>query len=344
MAKYFRALVPVAVLALAVPAAAQEAEDAPAKGGAPDGSVSGRQPSAGQADEAAANARRFFQAAQQAFADGKFAEAARSFEEAFRIKPHPAPLINAGDAWEKAGEYALAARSFQKALSLPQASERDRADAVDRLSRLKPQLGELKLLGDPAIRVRVDDEEFQGGETVFVFPGEHRVTLADVDGAKVRTLTLLAAGTRSIDVATLKPDPRQTATDGGATDVAADEAAPSEAQRGFPFSIPTMVGYGVAVLGAGAAVYFGLQVNDAESSFSEAPNRDDYDRFNTNKLLTNISLGVSVVGAGVGTYFLLQDLSKKKQAEAEAEANQRHVDVDVLATPGGAAVRAFGRF
>jgi len=328
MSTYFQALAALAVISLAIPAAAQDAEEAPGKA-AP--------------DEASANARRFFQAAQQAFADGKFAEAARSFEEAFRLKPHPAPLINAGDAWEKAGEYALAARSFQKALNLPQSSERDRADAVDRLSRLKPQLGELKLLGDASLRVRVDDEEFQGGETAFVFPGEHRVTLADVEGAKVKTVTLVAAGIRSIDVATLKPDPGQAANAGGATDVTADEASSSEERR-FPLSIPTMVGYGVALLGAGAAVYFGLQASDAESSFNEAPNRDDYDRFNQNKLLTNISLGVSVVGAGVGTYFLVQDLSKKKKREAEAEADLHRVDVDVWASPGGAAVRAFGRF
>jgi len=328
MSMHLRRLVALAVFVAALPVAAQEAEEAPPQSGA---------------DDAGANARRFFQAAQQAFADGKFAEAARSFEEAFRIKPHPAPLINAGDAWEKAGEYALAARCFQKALNLPQSSERDRADAVDRLSRLKPQLGELKLLGDASLRVRVDDEEFQAGDTAFVFPGEHRVTLADVDGAKVRNITILASGTRSIDVTTLKPEPGQAAS-AGAADASAGEAAPSAERRGFPFGIPTMVGYGVAVLGAGAAVYFGLQTNAAESSFNETPNRDDYDRFNQNKLLTNISLGVSVIGAGVGTYFLLQDLSKKKAAEAETADARRRVDVGVFPTPGGAAVRALGRF
>src|SRR5688572_32949982 len=58
------------------------------------------------------DARHYFQSAQKAFAEGRFLEAARAFEEAHRIKPHPAPLINAGDAWEKAGEYALAARAL----------------------------------------------------------------------------------------------------------------------------------------------------------------------------------------------------------------------------------------
>src|SRR5919109_108997 len=46
------------------------------------------------ADEAN-QARQAFQAGQQAFAEGRFEEAAQSFEEAFRIKPHANPLVNA---------------------------------------------------------------------------------------------------------------------------------------------------------------------------------------------------------------------------------------------------------
>src|SRR5687767_14279506 len=74
--------------------------------------------SAGAAAQGKDEARRFFNAGQKAFAAGRYVESAKAFEEAFRLKPHPAPLINAGDAWEKAGELALAARSFQRVLKL----------------------------------------------------------------------------------------------------------------------------------------------------------------------------------------------------------------------------------
>src|SRR5690606_38853472 len=78
----------------------------------------------------------------------------------------------------------------------------------------------------------------------------------------------------------------------------------------------TWIAYGVAAIGAGGAIYFGLQVNDAEDAYDENPNRDDLDRFNDNKLLTNVSLGVAVVGAGLGTFFLIQDLGSKPEKKA----------------------------
>src|SRR5690606_16244811 len=59
------------------------------------------------------DARPFYAAAQRAFNEGRYVDAAHGFEQAFKLKPHPAPLINAGDAWDKAGEYALAARAYQ---------------------------------------------------------------------------------------------------------------------------------------------------------------------------------------------------------------------------------------
>ena len=50
------------------------------------------------------------------------------------------------------------------------------------------------------------------------------------------------------------------------------------------------------------------QVVDARDSFESKPNRDDFDRFNQNKLLTNVFVGVAVVGAGLGTILLVNDL------------------------------------
>ena len=95
-------------------------------------------------------------------------------------------------------------------------------------------------------------------------------------------------------------------------------------------------------MGAGGAVYFGLQVNDAESSFNDHPNQDDYDRFNKNKLFTNISIGVAAVGAGVGTYLLIKDLGRK-----EKQTSVRHhlpVAVDAVPLQGGGMLLGSGRF
>ena len=290
-------------------------------------------------EDAAAMARRFFNSGQKAFAEGRFVDAAKAFEEAFRIKPHPAPLINAGDAWEKAGEYALAARIYQRVLEMPEATEQDRADAVDRLARLNPRLGIIEVLGDPSVRVRVDDDEFKGGQRVYVFPGEHKVTLVDVDGAKVRTLDVAAGTTRSVDVKSLEPTAKPTPDEPARpTEGVPTEDAGEDTGGVRPL---TLAMFGVAAVGVGAGVYFGLQVNDAEDSYNADPNQDDLDRFNQNKLLTNVSFGVAIVGAGLGTFFLIQDLGRGKKKPAEAA---RFTPVDVAPLAGGAMVVGRGRF
>lgn len=291
-------------------------------------------------EDPAAMARRFFNSGQKAFAEGRFTDAAKAFEEAFRLKPHPAPLINAGDAWEKAGEYALAARIYQRVLEMPEATEQDRADAVDRLARLSPRLGVIELLGDPSVRARVDDDEFKGGSRVYVFPGEHKVTLVDVDGAKQRTLDIAAGTTRSVDLVTLRPGEKSEPDDTSArpTEV---EPPPDVGETKGGIRPLTWAAFGVAAIGVGGAVYFGLQVNDAEQSYNDDPNQDDLDRFNQNKLLTNVSLGVAVVGAGVGTFFLIRDLSGKKKTPAEPVGR---VPVDVAPVHGGAVLIGRGRF
>lgn len=299
----------------------------------------------GSSGDAAADARRFFQAAQKAFDAGRYVDAARAFEDAFHIKPHPAPLINAGDAWEKAGEYAKAAQDFQRVLGLKQSTEQDRADAVDRLARLKPQLGTIELMGKPGQRVRVDEDEFKGGDRAYVFPGKHKVTLLDVDGARIRSLDVAAGTVRSVELSTLMPSKDEIQKQHEHQGTGGDHGTSGGIRP------VTWVAYGVGVLGLAGTAVFGLQANSAADSFDKSPNRDDYDRFNQDKLLTNISLGVGVVGVGVGTVLLLGDL-KRTASEPESDtsrtkrrAGRASVAVDVAPLPrGGGIVTAGGRF
>lgn len=296
------------------------------------------------------DARRFFDAAQKAFAEGRYTEAAHNFQKAFDLKPHPAPLINAGDAWDKAGEYALAARAFTEVLELDNATEQDRIDATDRLARISPKLGVIELVGNPKLRARIDKEEFRGGDEIYLFPGEHVVTLVDVDGAKSRTVQLAAGTKRSVDLSTLFPKKEQGSgstegASGGGSDPTQDSAG---GEAGI--STLTWAAYGVGALGLVGTVVFGLQVNSAESSYNDNPNQSDLDSFNQAKLLTNLSLGVAVVGAGVGTFFLLQDLGKGSQDQAtrpraqRAHRRARSTDFGVLASDDGGLVYARGRF
>ncbi|MCC6903358.1 MAG: hypothetical protein IT377_30575 [Polyangiaceae bacterium] len=291
------------------------------------------------------DARRFFNAGQKAFKEKRFVEAAKAFEEAFRLKPHPFALINAGDAWEKSGDVALAARTFQRVMKLEQSEEQDRADATERLSKLTPKLAIIELQGEASQRARVDQDEFVGGDRVYVAPGEHVVTLLDVDGAKERKLDLAAGASRTVALASLLPkgDSAEPATPGGpeaAPETSEPTADPGPTKKGG-VRAPTWIMFGLTAVAAGGAVYFGLAVNDAEKKYDENPNRDDYDRFNQNKLFTNIAIGVAGVSAGVGTFLLIKDLSRKVPADKSSGTAPR---VGFSPLPGGGFVAGTGRF
>jgi tetratricopeptide (TPR) repeat protein len=284
--------------------------------------------SSAQAQQAGKDeARRFFNAGQKAFKQKRYVEAAKAFEEAFRLKPHPFPLINAGDAWEKSGDAALAARTFQRVIGLEQSGEQDRADATERLARLTPKLAIVELKGEATLRARVDQDEFVGGDRVYVEPGEHVVTLIDVDGAKQRKLDLTAGVSRTVELATLMPEiegPERTET--APATVEPEEAAPTSdagPRESGGVRAPTLVMFGLTAVAAGGAVYFGLAVNDSEKKYAEQPTREQYDRFNQNKLFTNIAIGVAGVSAGVGTYLLIKDLGRKVPADDPGKSRER---------------------
>lgn len=312
------ALVTIAALYLSAPRIARADDDAP--------TGEGSEAAAEQGSKGGGDAARFFEAADRAYREGRYVDAARAFEEAARIKPHPAPVINAADAWEKAGEYAMAARAFQRVLDMKNASEQDRVDAVDRLARLRPRLGIIELVGDETMRARVDDEEFHGGQRVYVFPGEHSVALVDVDGSKTRALDIKAGTVRSVRLDALAPSVKPGGGSGGSASGSAGVDVGTTGGGGI--RPPTIVAYSVAALGLAGTIYFGLQVNSAESDYDANPNQDDFDRFEQNKMLTNISLGLGVVAAGVGTFLLVQDLGRDSGgAASSANRGQRSLGV-----------------
>jgi hypothetical protein len=291
------------------------------------------------------DARRFFNAGQKAYKAGKYVEAAKAYEEAFRIKPHPSPLINAGDAWEKSGNVGQAARDYHRVLSLEQAGEQDRADATDRLAKIAPRVGIFELKGDSSARVRVDDDEFHGGDRVYVDPGSHTIILLDVDDAKEVKFDVAGGASRSVDLDSLKPKAENqdngASTSGGVdTGATGEDLGPTKKGHVRPITIALL---GLAAVGTGGAIYFGLQVNDAESKYNDHPNRDDLDRFNKNKLYTNVSIGVAAASAIAGTIFLVGDLNRKSPQKSEARRSLP-LGLDFAPMPGGGFGQSSGRF
>src|SRR4051812_39095386 len=75
---------------------------------------------------ARARADESFRQAKAAFARGEFAAAAAAFEQAATFVLHPAPLMNAAEAWENAGEPVRAIEDCDRVSAIPDAGEQYR--------------------------------------------------------------------------------------------------------------------------------------------------------------------------------------------------------------------------
>lgn len=85
-----------------------------------------------------AAAGRHFAAAQDAFSQGRFVEAAREFQATYDITRDPVLLFNVGESRERAGDAAGALKSYQAYLAAQPAAT-DRAEVEKRVARLKAQ-------------------------------------------------------------------------------------------------------------------------------------------------------------------------------------------------------------
>lgn len=98
-------------------------------------------------------ARRFFEAGEQNYAAGRYAEAVRNYRRAYELSGRPQLLFNLANAHERQGEYEAAARELSQYLSsLEQPRERvaieQRIDSLERRfqaqQRLREELASLR--------------------------------------------------------------------------------------------------------------------------------------------------------------------------------------------------------
>ncbi|HOU53812.1 MAG TPA: PEGA domain-containing protein [Myxococcota bacterium] len=126
----------------------------------------------------------------EAFEAGRFVEAARLFQEAQALFPHPSNLFNAAKAWEKAAEYQKAADAYRAYLDLfvaqNQGAEPPDAEDVRRTIDVMREkaflaLPEVTIDSDPqGADIYVDDPERLLGQTPFTThlpEGTHKVFL-----------------------------------------------------------------------------------------------------------------------------------------------------------------------
>ena len=287
-----------------------------------------------RADDAAhRRADESFRQAQAAFERRDFAAAAAAFEQAAQFEPHPAPLLNAADAWERAGDPAHAADDCDRALTMPNATDAHKNDAEQCLRRLAPKLATLDLRGPSTIAVTID-----GGAQLIVparrrvAPGHHTIAVVDLGTSQSRRVDVdvRAGDVRAVDVAP-GVAPSSAAVAPSAEPPTQPPLAPPSRAGGVPTA--TWIAFGIGGAAAAVATTFGLFTASAKSNFDGGDTtQSTADTFHRDKAITNIAWSVAGLAAATGVVLWI------------AAPRTYPAAIGVVPAPSGAAIVGTLRF
>lgn len=186
-----------------------------------------------QTEQERAQARAAFQAGVEAYAAERFEEALRSFQEAYRIAPHPAVRVNMANCYEQLDRPVEAIFHFERFLvEAEEISPEQRREVRQALRRLRARVGELFLRVEPeGASVTIDGTDTRRApilDAVRLPAGPHEIEVR-MDGFRtvVRRVNV-QGGERSEVRVSLQPgsEPEPLAADvsGDAADASGDAA------------------------------------------------------------------------------------------------------------------------
>jgi hypothetical protein len=266
--------------------------------------------------------------ARQAFERKDYEVAARTFEEAYRLKPHPATQYNAALAWEKAGELARAADAFESALDSEGLDEGRATASRERLAALKRQLGYVfvsKPLGATVSVAHADNISIPA--KIHLAPGKHELVVRRSDGTSSDQTVLVRAG-EAVQVAVegggLNPslvEPLDDGTGGASGTTGAGDRAEGDGSCGQ--CTWGWVAIGGAVVAAGVGTYFGLKTLSERDAFEDSKREDEpaRDRALAARTASNVAFGVAIVSGAVGAVLLLT--AKRSGTTETAKSSSR---------------------
>ncbi len=295
------------------------------------------------------NARQLFKTGVNLFRDGKFEEAAASFDKAYKLKPTYKLLFNIGQARAATKQYDLAIQAFERYLvDGGDDLTEDRRDAVlKEIAKLRPLVGFLEVEARPGLLIRVDGIE--RGRTplkskiMLTVGHSHQVEVLDGDEVVFeRELSVYGGMVESISVKKPvedKPMPQsviQEPEEKPEGEPIADEKVDEPVNKKKLWGWLTL-SLGAAVLGGGG-VLGGLALSqdgtlsDACPGGSCSPTRQgEIDAMDRMALISDIMFGVGGALAATGLILLvLPDKGKKEKAD-----DPNAPDVSVTPTPGG---------
>jgi hypothetical protein len=288
----------------------------------------------GTADPKLDEARQRYQRGLQIYNEANYEAARVEFERAYQLVPSYKILYNIGLCYEQLGDYVQAQQTLQKYLQIGGAeiSDERKKEVEKELNQIRPRIARARInLNVSGAEVYVNDacatEQGSGsvncgvttGTTrdILMNPGRHRVS-ARKSGYLPETQVVTVAGSdnATIDIA-LKPLPKLTE------------------KKSNPWVIPTFIGWGVTLAGAGTAIATGVMANNAADEQTAAVNRfgatrqeldDAKDKTNTLGTVTDVLWIGSGVVAAASAYLTIRALSwKGEQGGANVEVGLNRV-------------------
>lgn len=163
-----------------------------------------------QDEGARAEAARLFKQGSTEFAEGRYAEAAESFDASHRLVPRAAALYSAARSWDAGGAIDRAADDYQWALSRTDLHGAEAEDARKRLAVLQARVGVVSLQAPDDARVWLGHVRGALGAVVLhLMPGEYDARVErSGDAPWLRHLTVAAGAAFTLTAAIAPVDPR----------------------------------------------------------------------------------------------------------------------------------------
>ncbi|MBX3259442.1 MAG: PEGA domain-containing protein [Labilithrix sp.] len=150
------------------------------------GSAQAQAPPRGGGGQDLSRARALDREGAKAYGEGRYADAIRAFEEAYRLGGPAFELWNIAKCYLRLDQPEQAAASLERYLSIPDLPKADRAEATRQLEALEKRPSKLTVTSSPSgAQVSVDGESVEGRTplSISVSPGPHTVTVSPESGA-----------------------------------------------------------------------------------------------------------------------------------------------------------------
>ncbi len=314
-------------------------------------------PSTGASDEELkAQAKQRFQQAVSDYDAERYEQALASFQEAYRLRPHPLVNVNIANCYDKLNKPLQAIFHFERFIESDAGTPAQRSEVESALARLRKRVGQLLLRISPdGATVMIDQGDQRRTPILEPIPLEagHHMIQVRLDGYRTlqRNVTIDGGTTFELSLAlepetagalpvlSVTPTVSQTPGQQPGTGATTETAPPpsDSAGDGAPGTGPSA---GVWVAGALTGVLAvtgivtGVLALGASSDFDEKkeqfPNartplqridlynaaRDDADRADALALTTDLLLGGALISGAVTAYLLLADDGDTEQPSA----------------------------